>query len=137
MGRYSVLNIYFGPGQKIVLPWGARWRLTAIEQGSGLRPVVLNEARQKMAMAAAGIGNYGINGRDYAYTLNPAEARLGRPGRWDLFAGEDRVARFAHRPFSAACEDPVPLPALLLAVLLTRLGIPGEGALHLPEMRWG
>ncbi len=137
MGRYSALNIYFGRGQRLDLPWGARWRLTAAEQGSTLRPVVINEARQRMAMAAASIGNYGINGRDYAYTLNPAEARLGRPGRWDLFAGEDRAARFTRRPFGAVCEQPLPLPAVLLGLLLTRLAIPGEGDTHLPEMRWG
>lgn len=137
MGRYSALNIYFGWGQRLELPWGARWRLTAVEQGSMLRPVVINENRQRMAMAAAWTGSYGINGRDYAYILNPAEARLGRAGRWDLFAGEDRVARFTRRPFSAVCDQPLALPAVLLGLLLTRLAIPGEGDMHVPQMRWG
>jgi hypothetical protein len=137
MGRFSALNIYFGWGQRLDLPWGTRWRLTAVEQGSLLRPVVINEARQRLAMAAAGIGNYGINGRDYAYTLNPAETRLGRARRWDLFAGEERAARFTRRPFGAWCEHPLPLPAVLLGLLLTRLSVPGEGEMHLPEMRWG
>jgi len=137
MGRFSALNIYFGWGQRLDLPWGARWRLIAVEQGSMLRPVVVNEARRRLAMAAAGIGNYGINGRDYAYTLNPAEARMGRAGRWDLFTGEDRLARFTRRPFGARCEQPLPLPAVLLGLLLTRLSVPGEGSSHVPEMRWG
>ncbi len=137
MGRYSALNIYFGWGQRLDLPWGARWRLTAIEQGSMLRPVVVNENRRRMAMAAAWIGNYGINGRDYAYTLNPAEARLGRAGRWDLFAGEELVAHFTRRPLGAVCEQPLPLPAVLLGLLLTRLSVPGEGEAHVPELRWG
>jgi len=137
IGRFSALNIYFGRGQRLDLPWGERWRLTAVEHGAMLRPVVLNEARRRMAMAAAGTGNYGINGRDYAYTLNPAEARMGRAGRWDLFAGEDRLASFTRRPFGARCEQPLPLPAVLLGLLLTRLSIPGEGYSHVPEMRWG
>lgn len=137
MGRYSVLNIYFGPGQRIRLPQGVTWRITAIARGAALCPVVADERNQRVAMAAAWIGNYGINGRDYAYTLNPAEApRMGRPGRWDLFTGEDRVAGFTRRPFGALCEQPVPLAALLLGLLLTRLSIPGESEMHLPDLHW-
>jgi hypothetical protein len=137
MGRYSALNIYFGIGQKIVLPSGERWRLTAIEQGSGLRPVVATREHRRLAMASAGVGNYGINGRDWAYTLNPAEAGWGRASRWDLFVGDEPAARFTRRPLEAVCEHAVPLPALLLALLLTRMGIPGEGDMHVPELRWG
>jgi hypothetical protein len=137
MGRYSALNIYFGWGQRIELPGGPTWRIIAVQRGPMLHPVVVNEARQRLAMASAWIGNYGLNGRDYAYTLNPAETRVGRAGRWDLFHGEVRVARFTRRPFGAACEQPLPLPAVLLGLLLTRLSIPGEGERHLPEMRWG
>ena len=138
MGRYSALNIYFGWGQRLVLPTGPAWRVIAVQKGPLLHPVVLNETRQRLAMASPWVGNYGINGRDYAYTLNPAEAaRFGRPGRWDLFRGEDRVASFTRRPFGADCGQPLPLPAVLLALLLTRLSIPGEGEKHLPEMRWG
>ncbi|MFH1331283.1 MAG: hypothetical protein ABIJ48_11600 [Actinomycetota bacterium] len=140
LARYGALNIYFfGPGQKIALPWGGRWRLTTIERGGGLAVVVVNEARQKLAMAAAGAvaGNYGINGRDYAYTLNPAEGGWGRARLWDLFAREDRVARLTRRPFRAFCSEPIPLPALLLALLLVRTGIPGEGSRYVPDFRWG
>ena len=138
MGRYSALNIYFGWGQRLVLPTGPTWRVIAVQKGPLLHPVVLNETRQRLAMASAGLGNYGINGRDYAYTLNPAEAaRFGRSGRWDLFRGEDRVASFTRRPFGADCEQPLPLPAVLLALLLTRLSIPGEADMQLPQMRWG
>jgi hypothetical protein len=137
MGRYSALNIYFGWGQRIELPWGAVWRMVSVQKGPMLHPVVVNRSRRRLAMASAGIGNYGLNGRNYAYTLNPAEAaRIGRPGRWDLFCGEDRVARFTRRPFGAVCERPLPLPALLLGLLLTRLSIPGEGEKHLPELHW-
>lgn len=140
LARYSALNIYFfGPGQKIALPWGGHWRLTAIERGGGLAAVLINEARQRLSMAAAGAvaGNYGINGRDCAYTLNPAEGGWGRAGVWDLFAGEDPVARFTRRPFRAFFSEPVPLPAVLLALLLVRSGIPGEGSRFIPEFRWG
>jgi hypothetical protein len=90
-----------------------------------------------MAAAGAAAGNYGITGRDYAYTLNPAEGGFGRAGLWDLYAGEDPVARLTRRPFGAFCAEPVPLPAVLLALLLVRSGIPGEGSRFIPEFRWG
>ena len=46
LARYSALNIYFfGRGQKIALPWGERWRLTAVARGSGLAAVLVNEGR--------------------------------------------------------------------------------------------
>ena len=82
-------------------------------------------------------GNYGINGRDYAYTLNPAEGRLGRARLWDLFAGDEPAARFARHPFGGVCTAPVPLPALLLGLLLVRFGIPGENDLRMPVLNWG
>lgn len=140
LARYSALTIYFfGRGQKIALPWGGHWRLTAVGRGSGLVAVLVNEARQRLSMAATGAaaGNYGINGRDYAYTLNPAEGGWGRARLWDLFDGEDPVARFTRHPFGGVCDRPLPLPVVLLALLLVRFGIPGETDRHLPEMRWG
>ena len=90
-----------------------------------------------MAAAGAVAGNYGINGRDYAYTLNPAEGGWGRAGVWDLFAGEHPVARLTRRPLRASFAEPVPLPAVLLALLLARSGIPGEGSRFIPDFRWG
>jgi hypothetical protein len=140
LGRYGALNIYFfGPGQKIALPWGVRWRLTAAARGSGLTAVVANEDHRRLAVAAPGAvaGNYGVNGRDYAYTLNPAEGGFGRARLWDLFAGEDAVARFTRRPFGAVCTAAVPLPVVLLGLLLTRYGIPGEKELRMPQLNWG
>jgi hypothetical protein len=140
LARYGALNIYFfGPGQKIALPWGGHWRLTAAARGSGLTAVVANEERRRLAAAAPGAvaGNYGINGRDYAYTLNPAEGGFGRARLWDLFAGEDAVARFTRRPFGAVCTAAVPLPVVLLGLLLVRFGIPGENELRMPGLNWG
>ena len=140
LARYGALNIFFfGRGQKIGLPWGEQWRQTAAARGSGLVPVLVNGARRRLVMAAAGAaaGNYGITGRDYAYTLNPAEGGFGRARLWDLYAGEDPVARLTRRPFGAFCAEPVPLPAVLLALLLVRFGIPGEGSRFVPEFRWG
>lgn len=137
LARYSALNIYFfGRGQKIALPWGERWRQTAIARGSGLMGVLVNGARQRLAMAAAGAaaGNYGIVGRDYAYTLNPAQGGFGRSRRWDLYHGEEIVARFARRPFGGTCLTAVPLPVILLCLQLTRFGIPGEKELRMPSM---
>ncbi len=140
LARYGALNIYFfGPGQKIALPWGGQWRLTAAARGSGLTAVVANEDHRRLAVATPGAeaGNYGINGRDYAYTLNPAEGGFGRARLWDLFAGEDAVARFTRRPFGAVCTAAVPLPVLLLGLQLTRFGIPGENELRMPGLNWG
>ena len=137
LARYSALNIYFfGQGQKIALPWGERWRQTAVARGSGLAAVLLNGARQRLVMAAAGAdaGNYGMIGRDYAYTLNPAEGGFGRARRWDLYHGEEIVARFTRRPFGGVCHAPVPLPAVLTCLLLVRFGIPGENELRMPSM---
>jgi len=135
LARYSALNIYFfGRGQRITLPWGACWRLTAAARGSGLTAVVANEAGRRLAVAAPGAaaGNYGIVGRDYAFTLNPAEGGLGRARLWDLFDGEEVVARFTRRPFGGNCLRPIPLPVVLLGLLLVRFGIPGENELRLP-----
>jgi hypothetical protein len=137
VARYSALNIYFfGRGQKITLPWGERWRQTAVARGSGLAAVLLNGARQRLVMAAAGAaaGNYGIVGRDYAYTLNPAQGGFGRSRRWDLYHGEEIVARFTRRPFGGVCLAALPLPVVLLCLQLTRFGIPGENELRLPGM---
>ena len=140
LARYSALNIYFfGKGQKVALPWGVQWRLTAIARHSGLAAVVANEHRERLAMATPGAvaGNYGINGRDYAYTLNPAEGGLGRARLWDLFAGDEPAARFTRRPFGGFCTVSVPLPAVLLCLLLVRFGIPGENDLRMPVLNWG
>jgi hypothetical protein len=137
LARYSALNIYFfGRGQKIALPWGEHWRQTAVARGSGLMAVLANGARQRLAMAAAGAaaGNYGIVGRDYAYTLNPVEGGFGRSHQWDLYRGEEIVARFTRRPFGGVCLAALPLPVVLLCLQLTRFGIPGENELRLPGM---
>jgi hypothetical protein len=140
LGRFSALNIYFfGPGQKIILPGGIEWRLTAIPFGPSLAAVVINERRQRLAMASAGAvaGKYGINGRDYAYTLDPAEGGLGRASAWHLCCGEQIIAGFRRRPFGATCTSPVPLPAVLLTLLLARFGIPGENEVRIPKLNWG
>ena len=140
LARYAALNIFFvGRGQRIAFSGGLEWRLTSIPRGPSLAAVVANEEGRRLAMATAGAvaGRYGINGRDYAYTLNPAVAGFGRPRLWDLSAGEEVVARFTRRPFGGACRAPVPLPAVLLCLLLARFGIPGETELRMPDLNWG
>lgn len=140
LARYSVLNTYFfGPGQKVALPGGKRWRLTSIPRGPSLAAVVVNEEGRRLAMAAPGAvaGKYGLNGRDWACTMDPAEARLGRARAWDLCAGEEILARFTRRPFGGSCAVSLPLPAVLLGLLLVRFGIPGENELRMPRLDWG
>jgi hypothetical protein len=36
-----------------------------------------------------------------------------------------------------AASEAIPLPAALLGLLLVQFGIPGEGDLGIPAMRWG
>jgi hypothetical protein len=107
-----------------------------VARGSGLAAVMANEEGRRLAMAAPGAaaGNYGIVGKDYAFTLNPAEGGFGRARVWDLFDGEETVARFTRRPFGAECRRPIPLPVVLLGLLLARFGIPGENELRMPGM---
>ena len=44
------------------------------------------------------------------------------------------MARFTRRPFGGVCLAALPLPAVLLCLLLTRFGIPGENELRMPGM---
>jgi hypothetical protein len=137
LGRFSALNTFFLRGQRIELPDGRRWRITAVEIGGMLRVVVADERRRRLAMASAGTRNYAIDGPDFAFWLNPAAAGRGRAVVWDLHDREGPVARFTRRPLAVAASGAVPLPAAVLGLLLVQFGIPGEGDLGVPTMRWG
>ena len=99
--------------------------------------VVADENHRRLSMASAGIGNYAIDGADFAYRLNPASGGMGRAVVWDLHAHEHLVARFIRRPLTIAASEEVPLAAALLGLVLVQFGIPGEGDLGVPPMQWG
>lgn len=137
LGRFSALNTFFLRGQRVGLPDGRRLRITAVELGGTLRMVVADENRRRLSMASAGIGDYAIDGPDFAYRLNPASGGMGRAAAWDLHAHEHLVARFTRRPLTIAASEEVPLAAALLGLVLVQFGIPGEGDLGVPPMQWG
>ena len=80
IGRFGWFRIFFGPGQRIRLPDGTRWRLKSIGRTRYISPLIVNDEGLRVAEAAPGIKKaYGINGPDYAFTLYPATAGWGRP----------------------------------------------------------
>jgi len=98
---------------------------------------VLNEDRLKLAVAMPGKGNYGINGRDYAHSLHPMEARRwARPDSWVLREHEDELAVFHRHARRVEAVRPVPLAAALAAFAVIDYGIPGERGLGVPRFRW-
>ena len=134
IGRFGWLRIFFGPGQRIRLSDGAEWRLKAVGRTRYICPLIVDARGRRVAEAAPGIKrSYGINGPDYAYMLYPADAALGRPLRWILRDRETNAAVLSRRPLSVDAAVPVPLPAVLLAFVVAKLGIPGEAFLHAPR----
>jgi len=137
LGRFSALNTFFLRGQRVELAGGRRLRITAVELGGMLRVVVADEHRRRLAMASAGTRNYAIDGLDFAFWLNPASGGRGRAAAWDLHDSDGPAARFTRRPVVVSADRPIPVPAVLLGLLLVQFGIPGEGDLGVPTMRWG
>lgn len=130
MARYSWFTIFLGRGQRILLPSGALWRLRAVSWTHAICPVMVDAEARKVAQAAPGAGNYGINGRDYAFVLYPAEGH-GR-NNWILRHHEDDVARMTRRPRAVEAATPVPLAAVLLGFVVMQFGIPGQEQLATP-----
>lgn len=145
MARYSWLNVYFGFGQRVDLPGGAKWRLKAVEYGGSLCPVVADAGNRRVAMATPGVreggrigpvGYYGIDGPDYGYRLNAGERVIGRPGRWLLTDHDDEIAVVTRRPNAISAPGEIPIGAALLCLLLARFGMPGDADLGAPRFRW-
>ena len=98
LGRLSWFNVFFGPGQLVVLPDGTRWRVRAFSRSRWVCPMVAVEGGGAIARSGpGGDRTYGINTRDHAYSLSPAEARRGRARRWMLVEHETEVATFGRR----------------------------------------
>lgn len=144
-GWRSWLSIYFGTGQRIRLADGTLWKITSIEYGGTLCPVVATAANRRVAMALPGTdevrgarssAHYGLSGADYGYTLSADEAGMGRAQRWVLVEHETEIARVTSRPNRLEPARPVPLGAVLLSLLLARFGMPADADLGAPRFRW-
>jgi hypothetical protein len=135
LGRYSWWSIYFRRGQRVLLA-DREWRLAAITRGRAICPLLVDEEGRRVATTAVGARNYGIQGRDFAYVLNPTGP--GRPDAWTLWIRDvEEVGVVRRRSLSVFLTDPVPLAVVLLAWVLVRFGIPGEGPTGVPVISWG
>jgi len=135
LGRDGWFRVFFGRGRRVELPDGTKWRLTAVEAGGFISPLVACEGGKLAMGAPLGNRSYGVNGRDYAYNLYPTKSRdLGKPS-WLLREHDIDIATFRSRSMYA--NHPVPLAAALLCFTLIKHGVPGEANLLVPEFRWG
>jgi hypothetical protein len=132
LGAFSWFSIYLGRGQRVRLPDGTRWRIRSRSRFSTIAPVIVDSEGRKVAEAAHGYKNYGINGRDYAYALNPDEKRRFRARRWTLRHHETTVATVGRQPRAVDAAEPIPLAVVLMSFVLIQFGIPGEEELAVP-----
>jgi hypothetical protein len=139
LGRMGWFRIYFGRGQRIELADSIRWTLTSMTTGGMISPVILAGDGRKVAQAGLRDGTYGINGRDYAAVLHPAEAalRFGRANRWQISDREGELATVIRSPLAVTAQRPVHLGAVLLSFALVRFGLPEESSPKMPTFRWG
>lgn len=136
-GRYSMLNIYFGPGQRISLSDGTRWRLRAIGVGGAICPIVTDADGRRISQSGLMARHYGINTPGHAYGLIRAEQSvLGTVNRWILTHEEDYVMHLTRRPREALIVAAVPLATVLLSFVLMDFGIPGEDAPRFSVFGW-
>ena len=139
MGRMGWFRIYFGRGQRIELHDGVRWTVGSIGDRGTIRPLIVDSARRKKAIAGSSHRTYGINGKGYGCVLYPDPAdkpRLGRAGRWILRQHEDELAIINRYPLSVDVLLPVHLGAVLLSFVLVRYGLPEEAAPRVPAFHW-
>jgi hypothetical protein len=134
VGRYSALNTFLLRGQRIEVE-GQAWRMKGTGWYRMVVPILVDEQRRKLATSAAGPKDYAITCRDQAFSMIPAEKRPGRPRCWDLLSFNEPVASIRRNPYEARIDDPIPLPALLMAWTLATLGCMGEKEL-VQSMGW-
>jgi hypothetical protein len=138
IGRMGWFRIYFGRGQRIELADGTRWTLTSVTTGGTISPVILDASGRRVTQAGFRHGTYGINGRDYAAVLHPADTTgLGRANRWMISDDDGEVAIIVRSPLSVIPRRPVHVGAVLIAFALVRFGLPEESAPLMPAFRWG
>ncbi len=138
LGRFSWVSVYLGFGQRIDLDDGTEWRIRSTENSGVISPVILNADKQKVATGFVGHSGYRINGKDFVYDLVSAEGhtRWRRPNDWILRDVEDVVANITRIPAGVTTTQPVPMAAVLLALALTHIGIPGENMPKMAALEW-
>ena len=131
-------RIYFGRGQRIELADGTRWTLTARTTGGTISPVILDESGRKVTQAGFRHGTYGLNGRDYACVLHPADTRgLGRPNRWMLSNDDGELATLTRSPLGVSARRPIHLGAVLMSFAAVSWATPTSLNPVMPSFRWG
>lgn len=132
LGRDSSLNVFFGRGRRVRLADGTEWRIKSVTSGRHIVPIILSPAG---TIATSGPlyakRSYGINGKDYAFTLIPlSQAGWGRSIQWALQRHETQIASLKSDMIDAL--QPIPVAGVIMAFTLITHGIPGEADL-MPE----
>ena len=131
LGRDSSAWIFFGRGRRVRFPDMTEWRIKATTSGRHIVPFVKTDAG---TVAISGPlyadRSYGINGKDYGYTLIPAgRSGIRQQQVWILQHHETEIATInAHERVIEAAQA-IPVAAALLAFTLITHGIPGEANL--------
>lgn len=131
LGRDGSFRLFFGPGRRVRLSDGTEWRIKGAGHGPHIVPMVTSDSG---TVAISGPlpakRSYGINGKDWGYTLIPiGHVGLRRPGLWVLRRHETKVAAIEDHRRTIHAAEPIPVAAALLAFALMKHGIPGEADL--------
>lgn len=137
MGRFSMLNVFFGRGQRVRLPGGATWRVRAVRWHRFVCPVVVDDSGAGLATSAPAHEAYAMNAPGLGVDMQPAEARPGRPRRWILTRHDREIGRLRRNPFEADLDEPMPLSIVLLGFTLAAFGVMGEKDLVTKTTSWG
>ena len=137
IGRYSMLNTFFGRGQRIRLPDGETWRVKAVSWHRFVCPVVVDGEGAGLATSAPGQNSYAMNAPGLGLELHPAEGRAGRPRSWVLVRHDAEMGRLRRNPFEVHLPEPVPLQIVLLGFALAAFGVMGEKDLVTNATAWG
>lgn len=136
MGRSGSIKIMFGRGQRVELPDGTRWRVTALGNAGAICPAVLDAKGRRITISYPRDGKYALNGRDYGCVLIAArKRRFSRADEWILREHETEVATFIRYPASVVADQPVHLGAVILSFALIQHGILGESSQRF-NVRW-
>ncbi len=135
LGRESSLVIFFGRGRRVRLADGSEWRIKSTTSGRHIVPIITTkEETVTISGPLYAKRSYGINGRDYGFTLIPmGTARFRSSGLWALQRYEDQIATIDQRDRVIHADEPIPIAAALMAFTLITHGIPGEGDLMPPR----
>jgi hypothetical protein len=136
LGRFSMLNTFFGRGQRIRLPDGETWRVKSVSWHRFVCPVVVDASGAGLATSAPGPGSYAMNAPRTGVELHPAEARAGRPRRWILVRHDEEIGRLRRNPFEVDLSESLPLPIILLGFSLAAFGVLGEKDLLSKPASW-